>query len=672
MASMRIPAPVATLVLALLACACTARPASPNDSASNAETCVYCHGTVGRVGNLPGTDPLLPSAPPSPPVGKPTAVTGAHQAHLNPPINGPLSAPVACSECHVVPQGLDHATNPPANPVQFGALAQAQGASPTYEPLRLGCAAVYCHGNFDFNGVKGSKATPLWTGGPVGCVSCHGMPPSGHPSLTGTVTAATCSTCHSDTVNADGSINLAGGGHLNGVADVVLDCTSCHGTAGRTGNQPGTDPLLASAPPVAPTGAPTSAVGAHLDHLNPPATGAFRGPIACNECHVVPSSGQHAVNPPAQKVVFGTLATTGGAAPVWTSTSTGCAATYCHGNFTFGAVKGSNATPLWTSTTPLTCASCHGLPPTNHPALTGAVTAATCSQCHPETVNADGTINVAGRKHINGQAEYVGGNHPAGWASPTQHGYSANQQGLQNCETCHTSFGPASGVATSSCNGCHTSAGHASWQNECTFCHGTPGRTGNVAGTDAFLAASPPVGPQGQTLTSDAMVGAHQKHVNPLPAGQKAPPFACTNCHASPLPSGVAHVNGLAVPIPFGGIAVTGNVRPTFNPTTLSCSATYCHGNFTGGATTAAPLWTGGAMSCSSCHGLPPGTGQHSRHSGQGVACGDCHSGYSTTAVNVTLHVNGVKNAGGAGTRINSWNGSTLQCAPACHGSERW
>jgi hypothetical protein len=40
--------------------------------------------------------------------------------------------------------------------------------------------------------------------------------------------------------------------------------------------------------------------------------------------------------------------------------------------------------------------------------------------------------------------------------------------------------------------------------------------------------------------------------------------------------------------------------------------------------------------------------------------------------VNVTLHVNGAKNAGGAGTSINSWNASTLQCAPACHGSQRW
>ena len=614
-----------------------------------------------------------PSAPPSAPNGKPAAVVGAHQAHLNPPINGPLGAPVACNECHVVPQNLGHATNPPANPVQFGPLAQAQGASPTYEPLSLGCSAVYCHGNFDFNGVhrlERDTALDRCAGRPAS--RCHGMPPSGHPTLSGTVTAATCATCHSATVNGDGSINLAGGAHLNGAADVVLDCTSCHGTAGRAGIQPGTDPLLASAPPVAPTGAPASAVGAHLDHLNPPATGAFRAPIACNECHVVPTSGgprRESARPEGRLRDAGDH---GGAAPTWTSTTTGCAATYCHGNFTFGVVTGSNATPLWTSTTPLTCTSCHGLPPTDHPSLTGTVTAATCSQCHPDTVNANGTINVAGRKHINGQAEYVGGNHPAGWANPTQHGYSANQQGLQNCTSCHTGFGAASGVATSSCNACHAAAGFATWQTNCIFCHGTGGRTGNVPGTDAFLAASPPVGPQGQTATSDAMVGAHQRHVNPPSTGRVAQPFACVVCHASPLPADVTHVNGQPVAVPFGGVAITGNVRPAFNPVTLSCSATYCHGNFTGGATTAAPLWTGGAMNCSSCHGLPPGTGEHGRSQHRNAGCGACHSGYSATAANVTLHVNGVKDVGGSGTSINSWNASTLQCAPACHGTERW
>jgi predicted CxxxxCH...CXXCH cytochrome family protein len=314
------------------------------------------------------------------------------------------------------------------------------------------------------------------------------------------------------------------------------------------------------------------------------------------------------------------------------------------------------------------------MPPTGHPALTGTVTAVTCNQCHPDTVTTSGTINVAGGKHMNGQSEVSGNPHTGDtlWVDRTHHGYAASSQGLQNCTGCHVNFGGPSGGAAGSCNACHTAAGFATWQTNCIFCHGTGGRTGNVAGTDAFLAASPPVGPQGQTATSDAMVGAHQRHVNPPSTGRVAQPFACVVCHASPLPANVDHVNGQPVPVPFGGVALTGNVRPSFNPVTLSCSATYCHGNFTGGATTAAPLWTGGAMNCSSCHGLPPGTGEHGRSQHVNAGCGACHSGYSATAANVTLHLNGVKDVGGAGTSIDSWNASTLQCAPACHGTERW
>jgi predicted CxxxxCH...CXXCH cytochrome family protein len=184
-------------------------------------------------------------------------------------------------------------------------------------------------------------------------------------------------------------------------------------------------------------------------------------------------------------------------------------------------------------------------------------------------------------------------------------------------------------------------------------------------------------------------VGAHQKHVNPLASGQKASPFACTNCHASPLPSGVAHVNGAAVPIPFGGIAITGSVRPAFNPTTLSCSATYCHGNFTNGNSTAAPAWNGGAVTCTSCHLMPTtSTGEHSRHMGAGLNCSDCHSGIATGSgrapssnsqiVGPSLHVNGTVNVviAPANSITTSGSGASRRCSGSCHGtshsSETW
>jgi hypothetical protein len=156
MASIRIAALGMAAFLSVASSACTnSRPsASENRPSVMVDNCVLCHGTAGRVGNLPGTDPFLPAAPPVAPSGQAADVIGAHQVHLNPPIVGPLRSPIACDECHVIPTNLTHATNPPANPVQFGVLARARGAAPTFDPLTLGCAAVYCHGNFDFNGVR--------------------------------------------------------------------------------------------------------------------------------------------------------------------------------------------------------------------------------------------------------------------------------------------------------------------------------------------------------------------------------------------------------------------------------------------------------------------------------------------------------------------------------------
>jgi predicted CxxxxCH...CXXCH cytochrome family protein len=825
--------------------------------------CALCHGTAGRAGNLPGTDPLLEASPPTPPSGAPSYAVGAHQAHLNPTASAALAAPIACNECHLVPPNASHATNPPATRVVFGTRATTQGRTPVWNATTTGCSATYCHGSFTFNGVTGDAATPLWTDTGIGCTSCHGMPPTGHPSLTGTVTAVTCASCHPDTVQRDGTINVASGAHINGQADVSLDCTSCHGTKGRTGFQPGTDGLLEASPPVAPVGAPSYAVGAHQAHLNPPSNGSFRAPLPCNECHVVPADSAHAVNPPPSKVAFGTLARTQGASPSWNASVQGCSATYCHGSFDLNGVRGAAGAPTWTATTitcldchglppqghptlappvtavtcagchpstvrpdgtinvssgahvngqadvaagctachgtpgrPVTatnplldaappvgapgtsartvgahllhltdgtirqgvacgnchvvpadpdhsitkptvivwspgtlatnqsarpsydataltcsatychggfafgsvtgnpgpspawdatptgsCTVCHGMPPTNHQPLSGSVTAASCNPCHPDTVNASGTINVAGGRHMNGLADFTGG-HPAGWEAANVHGSGpagANKQGLPACTSCHVNFGPANGSVLSSCDACHTAAGHAGWKTECTFCHGDATRTSAQTGpfqhpapTLALLQASPPVGPLGETGTSGP-VGAHQRHVNPPSTGARSTPFECGNCHGSSLPTDVTHVNGLLPTVPFGLIAITGGAAPSFNFGNLSCSATYCHGNFTGGVGAGNSVsWGASGLACNACHGIAPSTGEHQRSPHVSAGCGACHSGYTSSAVNLGLHVNGTKDVGGTGTRITSWNSGTQNCTPTCHGQQRW
>ena len=484
--------------------------------------CTACHGDETRKPRLPGTDPNLAAAPPVAPPNAPFFAVGAHEAHLNPVSSTALMGPIACAACHVVPSDFTHASTPPLEKVVFGGLAIAGGATPTFVAGTASCAASYCHGNFSFNVVSGTSATPVWTDDtPLTCTSCHGMPPPGHLAVAAPVVAASCATCHPATVNADGSINLDAAGHLNGKADVTaLGCTSCHGDESRNANLPGTDVNLASAPPLAPPGAPSFAVGAHDGHVNPRAATALRPPIGCAECHQVPADSVHATYPPFQSVTFGALATAGGAKPAWNEGTAGCSASYCHGNFGFNGVTGSSAIPIWTGTAPPTCTSCHGMPPTGHLAVAAPVTAASCAECHPSAVNADGTINQVDWGHLNGKADT-------------------------------TSLG-------------------------CSDCHGDPARKGNMPGVDLHLASAPPAAPVGAPAHAS---GAHLGHVNPAASTAVRAPIACSECHV--VPADMAHAtHPPAQRVTFGTLSRTGGVVPFWSPGSTGCSASYCHGNF--------------------------------------------------------------------------------------------
>ena len=640
-------------------------------------SCSACHGDPKRVADMPGTDYLLNSAPPVAPQGAPSYAVGAHQAHMNPVPATAVAAPVACAECHAVPTDSAHATSPPAQKVVFGPLSTANGAAPAWSSTSTGCAASYCHGNFDFNGVTGANATPSWTDtAPVTCTSCHGMPPIGHPPLAGAVTAARCNACHPQSVDPQGFVLVSSGAHLDGKAETAaLGCTSCHGDATRTPNMAGTDPDLASAPPVAPANAPPYAVGAHEGHLNPASATALMAPIACAECHVVPTDSNHANHPPAQTVVFGVLSGANGATPTWDPTTSGCAASYCHGNFTYDGISGANATPIWTSTAPLDCSACHGMPPTGHLALPAPVTAASCASCHPKAVNADGSINLAAGGHLNGQPDTA-----------------------------------ALG---------------------CASCHGDSTRTGNLPGTDANLASAPPVAPPGAPANA---VGAHEGHVNPTATSYLMPPIACAECHVVPTDSAHA-TNPPAQKVVFGPLSTANGAAPTWDPTTSGCAASYCHGNFNLGGvvgSNATPLWTsttpltcgschgmppvghptyagtptaascfqchpqsvnsdgtikqgGGHVNgkadggdCTSCHGQPPATGRHTEEDHVRLRCDACHpTGYTTTNAVAPYHENGVVDLGpqaGYSCGLTGCPSGTVgTCTNKCHTQpQRW
>lgn len=411
-------------------------------------------------------------------------------------------------------------------------------------------------------------------------------------------------------------------------------CTTCHGDSTRQA-----DPPLVKAAP---------ATGAHLAHLQ---GSTFRDPIACAECHPVPTGMAH-VNDRVD-FQFGDLASARGVAPAYDDASGTCT-TACHG---------AAPSPAWTSDPTLDCTSCHGHPPTSAP---HDASMQDCSTCHPGTVLATGELNRASKLHLDGEVE-VGAFHGEGWTSPTEHGRAAMTELRTGCAGCHGAD-LAGGTAGVSCTACHAAAGHAGWATECTFCHGDP----------ASGRASPPVDTQGRSDASNASVGAHASHVG----ASIAAPLGCDACHEprGDVRTDAAHLDGDGVAeVVFGTLARTGGKSPTYthgSATSASCASTYCHGNFSGGAN-ATVGWTNGTqVSCTSCHGNPPGTGRHAKHvTGEGMSCDHCHSGNLPS-----LHVNGVDDVRFGGTFggravTGAWSPVSRSCSglsSACHDQKSW
>ncbi len=304
---------------------------------------------------------------------------GAHQAHLQ---DGPVRRALDCAECHPLPDGNTHANG--RVDFAWGALATADGAAPAFDAQTATCASTYCHGATLHAG--GAAVAPVWTqvdGTQRACDACHGYPPPPpHPAN------LLCNGCHPLTVAVDGSIDLAGGHHVDGIVDVAaLTCSSCHGSD------------ASPAPPVGTRGETATtalAVGAHQAHLR---DGPFRKALACAECHAVPAELRHANG--TVELVWGPLATAGNVSPTFDPADATCASTWCHGAKLRG---GSVPEPVWTEVdgTQAACGACHGNPPGDaHPrAQPGS-----CSPCHPSTVKPDGTIDLEGGHHIDGKLD---------------------------------------------------------------------------------------------------------------------------------------------------------------------------------------------------------------------------------------------------------------------------
>ena len=559
-----------------------------------AQTCTTCHGDPART----GADANAVAFSSSPPVDATNLSTGAkvgaHAKHLfTGAAGGPsFSKQVACSECHsaAIPATPLHANGAPN--VAFGTLARTGAVTPSYAGST--CSNTYCHGNFQ-NGAGVNAIT--WNAGAITCSSCHGTPPGGtHPAGS---TLATCGNCHGNYSNATQSI-IDPAGHVNGAVDLSnMSCTSCHGTSGRV-SVAGADLNQVSAPPLDTAGATTGvAVGTHLGHVNPAVGGAVYKPVACTECHPNNTSNAHS-----NSVVNVTFATATGAnlgafAPTFvqgngTTTQTTCA-TYCHGSsLNATTTRGSVTSWTWNGAA-ADCGSCHKSPPTtaNHH---NAAALTTCASCHGGTVNAAGVVNVAGGLHVNG---------------------AVNTSTL-TCTTCHGGTLVATGTQDPNVGAAPRGTG-------------APDTYGNI------------------TVTFNG-VGVHASHV----LGTRSRPVLCNACHV--VPTTQVHKTGVATAgtVTLANLSNTGGVTSTYAGAGGTCSNTYCHGNFAGGAgAVATPSWkTAATLSCTSCHGAPPALTAASHHPAN-TNCATCHgAGNTATTVVAATHVDGTVNLSRTGCTL--------------------
>ncbi len=172
--------------------------------------CDACHGGNGSAAPPPDHNGVSdPSAP----------TVGAHKAHLEGDVYS--TGGISCDACHVLPASVTETGHlfGTLQTVLFPAgLSSAKGAEPVYDDKNLTCSGVYCHGA-KLDG--GTMLQPKWTATQLDCDGCHAVPPPttvGHPKGKAGDTS-TCGNCHKKTMNPDGTVNAAGGYHINGAVD---------------------------------------------------------------------------------------------------------------------------------------------------------------------------------------------------------------------------------------------------------------------------------------------------------------------------------------------------------------------------------------------------------------------------------------------------------------------
>ena len=249
------------------------------------------------------------------------------------------------------------------------------------------------------------------------------------------------------------------------------------------------------------------------------------------------------------------------------------------------------------------------------------------------------------------QPEELEGVHPDGFGklgADNFHSFKiqASNWDMTNCQKCHAADF-SGGTAGVSCLDCHTSnAG----PEACNTCHGVFADESKIA---------PPNDINNNYETSAKGVGAHTAH---LYENDLSLVLSCNECHPSNETGSVnfikTHIDGLPAEMSFGEIASSGLSTPMYNGD-LSCSNTYCHGNFVFGdikGNNFAPIWNivdGTQAACGTCHGRINEQGEITSptpvgHFGdfQAENCAQCHpSAFNEDGtLNKLVHINGEKN----------------------------
>jgi predicted CxxxxCH...CXXCH cytochrome family protein len=434
-------------------------------------------------------------------------------------------------------------------------------------------------------------------------------------------------------------------------------CLKCHGGKdNRTGAPPWTvrgesDPGLRG-------------VGAHTRHVSGPRA----APVACAECHVDPRGDAHLHLNGRVDVVFGPLATTGGAAPSWSGAS--CATSYCHGAFPGG---NPGYAPTWTQPKADACGTCHGLPPgPPHPRSTD------CGKCHPGYTAT--SVNAA--THVNGTVDVAGLTCSSCHGDPARPATALNPQ-LAAAPPQGTQGESSAGDRAVGAHQRHLTASATSGGVACTECHQVPASVthpnGQVELSWGPIATAGGASPRwsGTSCATSYCHGAFPGgNAGYAPAWTQPKADACGTCHG--LPPGLPHPRSTDCGKCHPGFTATSvnpatHVNGTIDVAGLTCSS--CHGDPARAATAlnpqlaaAPPQGTQGESSTGD-----RAVGAHQRHlnagaTSGGVACTECHqvpTSVTHPTGQVELGWGPLATAGGAVPR---WDGTS--CATSyCHGA---